>query len=69
MTLEQMNKLKGRSWATLERKAIEAGVSRVEIRGAATRDELRLAIIRAETEAYDRSKADPYDEAHGKDRP
>jgi len=47
VTLEEINKLRGRSWATLEKKALEAGLSVAEIRKAATRDELRLAIVRA----------------------
>jgi hypothetical protein len=35
------------TWAALSREAIEAGVSLGKIRRAKTRDELRLAILKA----------------------
>lgn len=51
MTLAAMNALRGLSWAALQRKALEAGVSLGKVRGAATRDELRLLIVGASSQA------------------
>lgn len=45
-----VEKLKGLSWAALERKALDAGVTLKQVRDAATRDELRLLIVEAATE-------------------
>ncbi len=43
--------LKGLSWAALERKALDAGVSLGKVQTAATRDELRQLIVEAVVEA------------------
>jgi hypothetical protein len=47
VTLAEINSLKGRSWMTLQRLAVDAGVSLRRIKKAATRDELRLLILTA----------------------
>lgn len=44
-TVADINRLKRMTWAQLERQALEAGVSLGKIKGAATRDELRRAIL------------------------
>ena len=53
MQLEQINSLRRLNWAALSRRAIEAGVPTYRIKAAATRDELRLLIVEAESERDD----------------
>lgn len=48
MTVQSMNSLKGKSWATLQRIALEVGVPLDKVREARTRDSLRLLIVDAE---------------------
>lgn len=50
MTVGQMNSLKGKSWVTLQRIAVEAGIPLYKIREAPTRDALRLMIVDAEVD-------------------
>lgn len=45
----EADRLKGRSWATLSRLALEAGVPLKRVKEARTREELRLAIALANT--------------------
>jgi hypothetical protein len=47
VTAEDIDYLRRRTWASLTRIAIEDGVSLGAIKRAATRDELRLAILLA----------------------
>lgn len=49
-TLATMNSLKGKTWATLQRIAVEAGIPLYKIREAPTRDALRLLIVDAEVD-------------------
>lgn len=45
----EADRLKGRSWATLSRLALEAGIPLKRVKEARTREELRLAIALART--------------------
>lgn len=45
-----LGRLRGLSWAALERKALDAGVTLKQVRDAVSRDELRLLIVEAASE-------------------
>ena len=49
VTVERIAKLKRMRWSELERAALEAGVTLGVIKRAKTRDELRRAILLAES--------------------
>lgn len=48
ISVVEMERLRRLSWAALEREAIQVGVSLKVIRDAPARDELRLAILKAQ---------------------
>jgi hypothetical protein len=51
--MEEIKRLKRMRWSELERAALEAGLSLAAIDKAATRDELRLSILRAQFPAVE----------------
>lgn len=55
--LDECRRLRGLTWAALEREALAAGLTTTRIREVATLDEMRLAILKAKYPAIDTAGA------------